>query len=95
MRSMQTSGLGSGLGSTALTGSGGGTGWGGVGSGSLAAGAASIGTADHNSADADKVLGWVFHWTPMVRAANKSKCMNNANDIERPHPPVGGGANSM
>jgi phosphate-selective porin OprO/OprP len=43
------------------TGEGGCTGWGGVGSGSLAAGAASIGTADHNSADADEVLGLVFH----------------------------------
>jgi hypothetical protein len=61
----------------------------------LAAGAASTGTADHSSADADNVLGSVFQWTPQVIAAKSNKCMNKANDKERPNPPVGGGANSL
>jgi hypothetical protein len=78
-----------------LTGSGGFTGSGGVGSGSLAAGAASAGTADQSSAEAERVLGSVFQWMPQVSAANNSKCMNKANDKERPNPPVGGGANSL
>ena len=36
--------------------------------------------------------GWGM---PQVSAANNSKCMNKANDKERPNPPVGGGANSL